>query len=182
MTDLGEPSKIVGIEITRDDHSITISQKLFVESILKREGLDRANQVGTPLDPNVPLEPNPERNKGDRSNAFAQLLHALQFVANATRPDIAYAVNKLASYTANPTLQHVTALKRILRYSSGTRNYGIKYQDSLDYPDALIRYADAAFANTDDYKYTPGYVFIAQGGAITWRSKKQITVALKQNM
>lgn len=74
MTDLGEPSKIVGIEISRDDHSITISQKLFIESILKREGLDRANQVGTPLDPNVHLESNPEGNKGDRSNAFAQTI------------------------------------------------------------------------------------------------------------
>ena len=39
-------------------------------------------------------------------------------------------------------------------------------------------YADAAYANNEDYKSTSGYVFIAQGGAITWRSKKQTTIAL----
>jgi hypothetical protein len=64
-----------------------------------------------PLDPNVRIESNPDGNEGDRSNAYAQLLGELQFIANATRPDIAYAVNRLASYTANPSMQHQTALK-----------------------------------------------------------------------
>ena len=39
-------------------------------------------------------------------------------------------------------------------------------------------YADAAYANTDDYKSTSGYVFVVGGGAIMWRSKKQTTIAL----
>ena len=34
------------------------------------------------------------------------------------------------------------------------------------------------YANTDDYKSTSGYVFLVAGGAITWRSKKQTTIAL----
>jgi hypothetical protein len=75
-------------------------------------------------------------------------------------------------------MQHVTALKRIMRYLSGTRDYGITYHNSPIHPDAFLGYADAAFANNEDYKSTSGYVFIAQGGAITWRSKKQTTIAL----
>ena len=39
-------------------------------------------------------------------------------------------------------------------------------------------YADAAYANTDDYKSTSSYVFVVGGGAITWRSKKWTTIAL----
>ena len=39
-------------------------------------------------------------------------------------------------------------------------------------------YADATYANTDDYKSTSGYVFVVGGGAITWRSKKKTTIAL----
>jgi len=35
MTDLGEPTKIVGIEITQTDDSITLLQKVYVESILE---------------------------------------------------------------------------------------------------------------------------------------------------
>ena len=57
-----------------------------------------------PLDPNVPLVPNPEGNEGDHSNSFARLLGELQYIANTTRPDIAYAVNWLVSYMANPSL------------------------------------------------------------------------------
>ena len=41
-----------------------------------------------------------------------------------------------------------------------------------------MRYADAAYTNNEDYKSTSSYVFIAQGGAITWQSKKQTTIAL----
>ena len=36
------------------------------------------------------------------------------------------------------------------------------------------------YANTDDYKSTSGYVFLVAGGAITWRSKKQTTIALSE--
>src|SRR6201999_1366001 len=53
VTDLGEPSKIVGIEITMTDSAISISQRLYIESILKREGMERANPVGMPMDPNI---------------------------------------------------------------------------------------------------------------------------------
>ncbi len=93
VTDLGEPTKIVGIEITINPESIAISQHKYLENILEHEGMATANPVGTPLDPNVPLETNPEGNEGSRSNSFARLLGELQFLANATRPDIAYAVN-----------------------------------------------------------------------------------------
>ena len=47
LTDLGKPSKIVGIEITQHTDSITISQKQYIESILHREGMENANPVST---------------------------------------------------------------------------------------------------------------------------------------
>ena len=114
ITDLGVPTKIVGIKLTISPDKIFISSSKYIESILLREGLGRSNPVSTPLDPNVTLVPNPDGNAGDRSNVFASLLGELQYIAIATRPDISYVVNRLASYTANPSLQHHTTLKRIL--------------------------------------------------------------------
>ena len=93
LTDLGEPMKIVGIEITRTKNCIKISQQMYVKAILKHEGLSNVNSVATPLDTNIKLEPNLEGNKGNRSNSFAKLLGELQFLANGTRPDIAFTVN-----------------------------------------------------------------------------------------
>ena len=131
----------------------------------------------TPLNTNIKLEPNPDGNEGNRSNSFARLLGD-----NCTRPDIAFAVNRLASYTANPSLQHFIAVKRILRYLAGTQDHGITYSKSLAFTNIddnnFYGFADAAFANHDDLKSTSGYVFLASGGAITWKSKKQTTIAL----
>ena len=145
--------------------------------------MENLNPVSTPMDLNVKLVPNPDGNKGDHSNSFAQLVGELQFLANATMPDIAYAVNRLAAYTANPSLQHVSMLKRMLHYLAGTKTHGITYSKNhskrvLDGENLFHGYADAAYANTDDYKSTSGYVFQMGGGAITWRSKKQTTIAL----
>ena len=39
-------------------------------------------------------------------------------------------------------------------------------------------YSDASYANINDSNFTSRYVFLSGGGAITWRSKKQSTVAL----
>ena len=63
MTDLGEPTKIVGIEITQTDDSITLSQKVYVKSILEHEGLSKINSVVTALDPNIKLVLNPDGNE-----------------------------------------------------------------------------------------------------------------------
>jgi hypothetical protein len=62
ITDLGEPKKIVGIEITRHraERMIHISQSKLVESILIKEGMQTCNPVGMPMDPGVTLSKNEE--------------------------------------------------------------------------------------------------------------------------
>ena len=181
VTDLGEPSKIVGIEITCSDDTISISQTRYIENVLHNERMNDANPVRMPMDPHIQLVSNPDDNEPNRSNSFAKLLGCLQYIANSTRPDICYAVNKLAAYTANPGLQHHGAIKCILRYLAGTKMLGITYrksQDKIGLDNLFHGYADAAYANADDLKSTTGYVFLAAGGAITWKSKKQTVIAL----
>ena len=60
-------------------------------------------------------KPNDDTATVDQSNPYTQLLGKLQYLANTKQLNIAHAVHKLASYTANPTLDHHFALKRILR-------------------------------------------------------------------
>ena len=42
------------------------------------------------------------------------------YLANWTRPDLAYAVSKLCRFMHNPGEAHVAELKRLLRYLEGT--------------------------------------------------------------
>jgi hypothetical protein len=84
VTDLGKPTEIIEIEITQAEDSITISQKVYIESILKCEGLSEINSVATLLDPNIKFELNPDGSEGNQSSSFARLLGELQFLANNT--------------------------------------------------------------------------------------------------
>ena len=52
-TDIGKPTKIIGIEITLGENSISISQQNYITDILWQEHMLAANPVGTPLDHNV---------------------------------------------------------------------------------------------------------------------------------
>jgi len=166
VTNVGEPHKIIGIEVTHTDNSISISQQKYIENLLHKEEMLNMNHTNMPMDPNIKLAPNPDNNKLDCSNSFARLLGCLQFISNSTRPDISFAVNKLAAYTANPGLQHYGAIKWILQYLAGMKTLGITYGNTpneTDNDNLFHGYADTTFANTNDYKSTTGYIFLGSG-------------------
>jgi len=183
VTDLGELNKMVGIEITWDhEHrKITITQTSYIEVILAKYGLQDACPVHTPLDANIKLEPG-EPEAGNCSNNYASLIGSLMYAAVGTRPDIAFAINRLASFTANPTMCHWTAAKHVLRYLKGTKNMGIIYSkpesEGMTSQNNFTGYSDASFTNNYDRTSVSGYVFVSAGGAVTWGSKKQNIVSL----
>jgi len=98
------------------------------------------------------------------------------YIANATRPDLSQAVNRMASYCNEPTSVHWRMVKRIMRYLKGTINLGIMYQRDIN-PE-LIAYSDSDYAgDIDTRRSTSGYVSLKNGAPIAWKSKKQEIVA-----
>ena len=57
---LGQPKMLLGIGISQDpiDFSIKLFQTAYIDSLLKKHGLEDANPVSTPLDPNIKLDLN----------------------------------------------------------------------------------------------------------------------------
>jgi hypothetical protein len=111
---------------------------------------------------------------------FPTLIGSLMYLAHGTRPDIAYATQKLAQYTKDPKPVHWTAVKRIFRYLKGTREYALTYGglSAEEFTEDLNVYCDADWASDADRKSISGYVFVLAGGAVAWSAKKQSTVAL----
>ena len=72
---------------------------------------------------------------------------------------------------------HLDCAKRVLRYVSGTMDYGILYKLAT-----LIRlkgYTDADWAVYNaDRRSTSGFFFSLDSGAISWSIEKQVNVAL----
>jgi hypothetical protein len=77
---------------------------------------------------------------------------------------------------AKPTVVHWQAAKGVVRYLSGTAALGIAFGRGQE--TGLQGYCDADYAgDVDTRKSTTGYVFMLYGGAVTWCSKRQPTVA-----
>ena len=77
-----------------------------------------------------------------------------------------------------PTIEHLTALKRVLRYLRGTIGYVLIYLKGQSKA-RLVGYNDIDFAGDEqDQKSTSGQVFFLGDMLINWASQKQKTVAL----
>jgi hypothetical protein len=164
MKDLGETDVILNIKLLKDESEITLLQSHYVEKVLSRFGFMDSKPSPTPYDPSVTLR----KNKKISRDQFDSLM----YLASATRPDISFAVSKLRRYMSNPGDDHWHALERVLHYLKGIINFGIHYSG---HPAMLEGYSDSNWISDIDQIYaTSGYVFILRGGAVSWRSCKQI--------
>lgn len=80
--------------------------------------MDGANPTATPLVSSASLSLVDGFGSCDET-LFRRVLGSLQYLS-LTRPDIAFAVNKLSQFMHKPTENHWTTLKRVLRYLKGT--------------------------------------------------------------
>ena len=185
---LGRPKLLLGMKVEQSDHFISISQTHYIDMMLKKFRLADVNPISTPMDPNVKLEYTPEEREAggqgetdDRvGHGYATLIGTLMYLTIATRPDIAFTVNRLAQFTSNPKKRHWTAAKRVFRYLKHTRTWYLAYggDENILNTDLSI-FCDADWASdTSDRKSISGYVILIAGGAVSWSSKKQATVAL----
>lgn len=167
-------NSFIGMEIDKGKDYIRVSQSQYIKTIIKRFNLSDAKGSSTPADVNVKLSKN---TVSDESINFPyrEAVGALLFLSSISRPDIAYAVNVVSRYVNNPGPSHVTAVKRILRYLINSKDMCIVYQGNIE----LVGYSDSDFAgDMDTRKSNTGYIFLMNGGPVTWSSCKQNTVAL----
>lgn len=118
---MGEIHWFLGMAITRDRkaRTISLSQTVFIDTILKYFKMEDCYGVCTPLDPDVVLSkvmsPTSKQEKEKmRQIPYLAGVGSLMYTSLATRPDITFATNKLSQLNANPGRAHWTALQRVL--------------------------------------------------------------------
>jgi uncharacterized protein YuzE len=175
MKDLGHLSKVIGIEIIRDDEQTKIHQAAYIRDLLDKFKMTNAKEADTPALVN---------NSNDTSEytfgqleVYQSLVGSLLYISTKTRPDIAFAVHEIAIKMSNPSHNDWIAAKRVLRYLKGTQDVGLTYM--VNGTGKLEGYADASFApKKSDRKSIGGYTYLLNGAAISWKSKKQSIIAL----
>ncbi|CAN0139186.1 unnamed protein product, partial [Heterosigma akashiwo] len=98
------------------------------------------------------------------------MVGTLTWVANLTRPELAFSVYKLQQTQNNPEPKHFEAAERAFRYLKSTQSETLRLGGDL----ILRAFTDADFcADHIDGKSVTGYVLLLGDAPIIWSSKLQ---------
>ncbi|PKU62356.1 Retrovirus-related Pol polyprotein from transposon TNT 1-94 [Dendrobium catenatum] len=173
MRDLGSISQFLGIHAVPTSYGLHLTQSQFAQSILSRACMLNCKPVSTPSQIQTSSSSNSSA-AFSNPTLYRQLAGCLQYLT-LTRPDIAYAVNKICQHMQSPTNSHFEALKRLLRYIQGSLHTGLPiFRDTP----ILQAYADSDWAgDAEDRKSISGYCNFLGSTLISWSVKKQNAVA-----
>ncbi|XP_047335609.1 secreted RxLR effector protein 161-like [Impatiens glandulifera] len=107
---------------------------------------------------------------------FSSTIGSIMYAMVCTRPDVTYVLSMCSIYQSSPGEAHWSAAKNILKYLRRTKDDFLVYggEEKL----IVQGYTDASFqTDRDGFESQSGYVFILNGGAVSWKSSKQGTIA-----
>jgi len=174
--EMGEPSFFLHMHIERDLEVgvLRLGQRRYVMDVLARFNMLNANATQLPMTVGAKLQKDGKLLDDEGKVRYQERVGCLLYLATCTRPDISFAVARLARFVSAPTSAHWAAGKAVMRYLQGTKGLGIEYGGPSD----LEAYHDADYAaDVDTQRSATGAVFLLNGGAIAWTSKMQKTVA-----
>lgn len=174
VKDSGEVKRILGIQVHRLGNTLVIEQSQYARKLLQDYEMDGCTPVATPIDGYESIQPaQPDEERADQQG-YQKRIGSLMYLMTGTRPDLAFAVSKLSQFCCDPTVRHMNALNRVLRYIAGTVNYGLHYRRE----GTVVCYSDSAYADDkNDRKSTYGHTLLHSNAACIWYSKKQRSVA-----
>lgn len=170
----------VGLRITRrrDTNEIFLDQTHYLTKLVCRFGFHDSIPPSVPADPHTSLSLlSSDASSSTSPFPYQTIVVYLQFACIGTRPDLSYAVNVAAKFSAHPSPAHYNALCRILKYLAGTLDLGLSFSGN-HHPISLTAYSDADFAmDLDDRKSRTGYILFVNHGPVFWASRKQASCA-----
>ena len=168
----------LGIKFHQRDESITMSQAHYLENVLKvfdmqdckpRSTLCELN-MNSYLESNAPIQD---------SRKYRQMVGSLIYAMTCTRPDLAFVVTKLSQHLSCPESSDWAMLKHAFQYVKKTVSHKLNFMKQKEEM-RLIAHCDADWATSADRRSISGYVVSLSscGPPISWKSKKQASVAL----
>ncbi|GJW01050.1 ribonuclease H-like domain, reverse transcriptase, RNA-dependent DNA polymerase [Tanacetum coccineum] len=170
MSDLGLLAYYLGIEVTQTEGDISIRQSAYAIKILKEARMIDYNETLIPMDPGTRLT---KITAGTMVNSieYQSLIRCLRYLLH-TRPDLSYSVGLLSRFMQEPREQHMKAIRQVLRYVKGTKDYGITYKHNGG--NKIYGYIDSSYGvNTQEGKGTTGIIFYYGESPISWSTQNK---------
>ena len=174
ITDKGEISTFVGLEIRRTNDSLRISQPKYTQSLLERHQMELSNSEPTPFPLGTVMTPEDSDPLLTNINEYQSMVGELMYLANMTRPDISFAVGQLSRYMNQPRSTHLKVAKHVLRYLQGTKYVELVYRGQKE---EMAAFSDSDYANGVDSKSISGWMFFHRSDLVSWQCQKQTTVS-----
>jgi hypothetical protein len=185
ITEAPDLESFIGIHLKHlRNGAIKISQPGFINALIEEfDPDDNLSFASTPMSASFcdDFQDDAEiLNDTDREK-FRSALGSFIFLLR-TRPDLAYAINRLATRTTRATVKDMNAIYRVLKYLKATKDRGIIFKKSVTLREDITQifcWVDAAFQCHRDGKSQSGYCFNIGGhtsGMFYSRSFKQSRV------
>lgn len=176
IRDLGEIQYYLGIQINKTNGVYNLNQQKYINKILNQYSMHDASISKVPI--TTSYGKSDEEVLLPSNTSYQQLIGSLLYITINTRPDISAAISILAQKVSKPSRKDWNELKRVLKYLKGTADLKL-FLGNEKSPQELYGYADANYGEDRvDRKSNSGYIFMLNGGTISWKCKKQTCVSL----
>jgi len=176
----GDEFTYVGVSIRRNQklRQIYIDQSGYIRKVLAKFDMLSCRGRAMPIEPSIKLRTCTEEEEAFNTTRYREAIGCLLYIALSSRPDITYTVGVLGRFSANPSIEHWTAVKHVLRYLKATLGLSLPLIGQATLQNGLLAFADADFAGDPvASKSTSGYAIYADRILVLWKSKKQGLVA-----
>ncbi|PLW36803.1 hypothetical protein PCASD_13226 [Puccinia coronata f. sp. avenae] len=172
----GNLHNIVGIKVEQPLMlKIILSKPFLTQKIIDNFTMDSTLPRKIPIKDTNALVLTGDGEKVINPNGYLSIVGSLNYLAVATRPDLAFAVGFLARFAKSPTSRHWTAIQQVLGYVKGL---GCRHLIIEPKPTdkTIVTWVDANWGG-EFSRSTHGSVTTLFGCPILWASKRQALVA-----
>ncbi|CAI7855173.1 unnamed protein product [Closterium sp. NIES-54] len=176
---LVKDGSLKGLEVLCD--AIICIHRNYCEGLPEKYGLQDGGKPATPLPSGFTVETCADEEVVGESDKklFHSMVGALNYAANHTQLDIAFATSRLASVVSRPSHEQLEVAKRLVHYVSATASMGLEYSAvrqrqqrgdaDLGKGEMLMTcYIDAYFNSVKaDGTNIGGYLCLFGGGAVS---------------
>ena len=173
---LGQPDTYLNWTIQYRKEGIHISQPQHIDSVVAMLAQHQSNPQRTPYLDGVKVDPptTDETTREDIADIYGSAVGEIRYIADSTRPDIAFAATALARALKGPTQRHWKLLQRLAQYLHTTRTEGILMPRGTNQGITIHAYSDADYANDETTrKSVTGTITLLNGSPVQWLSRQQ---------